>query len=294
MPIIKTNHIELYYDTFGEAYHPPLLLIMGACTQSINWPDVFCEKLAAQGFYVIRYDHRDTGQSSYIIFEMNPYTIDDMMQDAIDLMNSLQLKRFHVMGLSLGGPIAEWLSVKYPDRIQSITLIATSCDFNTMNRSFAGLPHLAGALSPVKAIYLEWMQSFSNQPTLTFDELVDFRVKGWHILNGFKAPFDVHLNRSLQIKYLQRARHPASHLNHLKVCISAEPIISWLPSQIKHPALVIHGTEDPIFPIDHGRKLSELISGSVYVELDGFGHVPNSIYDDTIIQSFLTLTQRST
>lgn len=293
MPIIKTNAIEIYYDSFGEVSDPPLLLIMGACTQSINWPDLFCEKLAAKGFYVIRYDHRDTGQSSYIDFDIHPYSIEDMMQDAIDLMNALHLKRFHVMGLSLGGPIAELLSVKYPDRVQTITLIATTCDFHTMNRSFAGLPHQPGSLSPVKPIYLEWMKSFTTHPPLNFEEMVEFRARGWQILNGFKTPLDATQNRDMQTQYLLRARHPTSHLNHIKVCHEAEYIVSQLPANIKHPTLVIHGTEDPILPVDHGRKLAELISGSTYLELDGFGHIPNAIFDDNIIHSFLRVTRAS-
>jgi pimeloyl-ACP methyl ester carboxylesterase len=94
-----------------------------------------------------------------------------------------------------------------------------------------------------------------HHPHLTFDELVDLRVKGWHIMSGFKAHFDTDQHRIMHKQYLQRARHPESHLNHLNICTSAESLISRLPSQVKHSTLVIHGTEDPIFPIDHGRKL---------------------------------------
>lgn len=290
MPIINANNIDIWYDTFGKPENPALLLVMGACCQSINWPQVFCEKLAAHGYYVIRYDHRDTGLSSTFDFSTHPYTIEDMMQDAASLMESLRIKQYHVMGLSMGGPISELLSVTYPDRVLTITLVATTCDFLTMNRSFAGLPHQAGTLSPIKPIYLDWMKKFESNPPITQDEMVELRVEGWHILSGFKARFDEAQHRIMQKDYVTRAKNPASHLNHLHICISSESLVSALPSQVMCPTLVIHGTEDPIFPVDHGRTLANKIKDAHYLELDGFGHVPNSVYDDEIIRGLSKLT----
>ena len=102
------------------------------------WPTEFCEKLADTGFYVIRYDHRDTGFSAYCDFEKNPYTLLDMAKDGAGLLDSIGVQKAHVVGLSMGGPITELIAVNFPEKVLSITLMATSPDFRPMNLAFAG------------------------------------------------------------------------------------------------------------------------------------------------------------
>lgn len=117
MPIAKANNIDIWYETFGNINDEPLLLIMGGCCQGILWPTEFCKQLAASGFYVIRYDHRDTGLSTYFDYEKHPYDIRDLTEDAIGLIDYLKIKKCHAVGLSMGGPISELLSIKYPSKL---------------------------------------------------------------------------------------------------------------------------------------------------------------------------------
>ena len=138
--IASVNTINTWYETFGKKNNPALLLIMGACTQGILWTTEFCELLSARGFFVIRYDHRDVGLSTYFNFEKEPYDLLDMAKDAVGLLDYLKISSAHLLGLSIGGPIAELISIHFSDKVLTLTLIATSYDFRPMNRAYAGLP----------------------------------------------------------------------------------------------------------------------------------------------------------
>lgn len=190
MPIAKINNIEIWYETFGDKKDEAILLIMGACCQGILWPTEFCEMLASEGFYVVRYDHRDTGQSTFFDFEKNPYSIEDLAQDAIELLNFLNIEKFKLIGLSLGGPIAELISVNLPKRTIGMMLIASSCDFRPGNLAFAGKAAEPNSLSRTRDVYLQWMNSFLSKPPKTVENYINFRVEGWRIMNGNKIPFE--------------------------------------------------------------------------------------------------------
>lgn len=283
MSIATVNGLELWYETIGNNNNPAILLIMGGCSQGILWPTEFCNLLADSGFYVIRYDHRDTGQSSFFDYQTNPYTIEDMMIDAIGLLDYLQIEQFQLMALSMGVPIAELMAVNYPKRTKSLVLISSSCDFRPMNRAYAGLPQEEGMLPPPKEVYLQWMNKFVSTPPKNDEELIQFRVEGWQILNGNKIPFEKDLYYQLQQEYIQRARDPNSHLNHVNACYASEELVKAIPSKITVPTVVIHGTEDPILPPEHGQALASKIKNARYVLLDGYGHVPNSYFYEQLI-----------
>lgn len=285
MPIAKINNVEIWYETFGKQTDVPILLIMGACCQAILWPTEFCEMLAAEGFYVIRYDHRDTGLSTFFDFEKNPYTIQDMAQDAIELLNFLNIEKFLLIGLSLGGPIAELVSVKLPTRTMGMLLIASSCDFRSSNLAFAGAPPEPNRLSRPKDVYLQWMSLFLSKPPKTIQEQIKLRVEGWKILSGNKVPFEEARYYELNKEFIDRARHPESHLNHLKICHTAEELIRTVPSKVTVPTVVMQGSEDPLFPEDHGESLAKSIKNSKYILVEGLGHVPNKHFYRTFIDA---------
>lgn len=290
MTIARVNNIEIWYETFGNRADKAVLLVMGACCQSILWPTEFCEMLASKGFYVIRYDHRDTGQSSHFAFEKNPYSIEDMAQDAIELLNFLDIKKFILAGLSLGGPIAEIISVKEMQRTNHMLLIATSCDFRPMNLAYAGLAPESNQLPSTKDIYLQWIKRFTSCPPKTEEEYIQFGVEGWKILSGNHVPFEHDLYIKLNKECMNRARHPTSHVNHLQVCRSAEEIIRTIPLRVTVPTVIIHGSEDPIFPEDHGKALARKIKHAKYILAEGFGHVPNRHFYELMIDQ---ITQKN-
>jgi pimeloyl-ACP methyl ester carboxylesterase len=145
---LSAGEVEIWYETFGKKEEPAVLLISGATAQGSMWPSEFCQKLAGKGFFVIRYDHRDTGRSTHIDYETEPYDLLDMAKDASELLDKLAVKRAHLVGSSLGSAIAQILSVHYPDKVSSMTLMATTADSRPLHLALQGLPAEEGTLPP--------------------------------------------------------------------------------------------------------------------------------------------------
>lgn len=282
--IAKANGIEIWYEAFGQKENPALLLIMGAGCQGILWPTEFCERLASEGFYVVRYDHRDAGLSTCFDFEKDPYDLLDMSKDAIGLLDFLDVEKAHLLGLSMGGPIAELLSVHFPERILSIALAATSSNFDSTIRGFDGLPAIDGALSPPREDFLIWIKEFLKLQPQTETEKLEARLLEWRTLNGSAVPIEEERCRQIHTEFLQRLRHPSSIYNHLLAIRGSLDLIREVPIHVKVPAVIFHGSEDPIYPPDHGKALAAAIPHSKFVFIEGFGHVPNGRFYDLMIR----------
>ncbi len=124
--MIDSNGIRLWTEDFGDPNDPTLLLVMGASAQGIQWPEPFIEAFVARGFYVIRYDNRDTGQSTCFDFATSPYTLDDLANDAVGVLDAYGVRAAHVAGASMGGMITQTLMIRYPHRLKSATIIMSS------------------------------------------------------------------------------------------------------------------------------------------------------------------------
>ncbi|MBA3956916.1 MAG: alpha/beta hydrolase [Parachlamydiaceae bacterium] len=276
--IAKTNEIETWYETFGEKENPALLLAMGGLCQGILWPKEFCEQLAEQGFFVIRYDYRDSGLSTCFDYTSHPYDLLDMAKDAIGLLDFLKIKTANVCGLSMGGPVAELMAVHFPDRVHSLTLIATSCDLRPSSLAYDKQSSNETSLPRPTENYLKWMHRFLQKVPQNESEKLDQRVECWSILNGSVAPFEEERYRELHAEFLRRLRHPESLTNHLEAIKSSFQMIVDVPFHVTVPTVVIHGTEDPILQPIHGETLAKSISGAKFVLVEGFGHVPNRLF----------------
>lgn len=282
--IAKANGINIWHETFGDEKDPALLLVMGGLCQGILWPTEFCEQLSEAGFYVIRYDHRDSGYSTCFDFKKQPYNLLDMAKDAVGLLDFLKIEKAHVLGLSMGGPIVELLSVHFPKRVLTLTLMASSCDFRPCTLAFEQVYPTDLTLSKPKDAYLKWMHGFVNRAPQTFDEQLQDRVKAWSILNGTITPFEERKYREIHAEFLSRLRYPESMLNHIQAIKNSFEMILEVPSKVRVPTLVIHGTEDPLLPPDHGEALSRAINDSRYVLVQGMGHVLNQQFYDLIVK----------
>lgn len=285
--VTKVNGIDIWYETFGIKKNKPLLLIMGGCCQGVLWHKEFCDSLASEGFYVIRYDHRDTGLSSCFDFKKKPYDLMDMAKDAVSLLDAIGVEKAHVFGVSLGAFIAEIMAGFFSHRVNSILLLGSSCEIRPMNLAYAGKSQEESAIfSPPKQKYLNWMREFMKEPPQTFEEKVCQRIEGWNQLNGYEYPLDGKINREIQEEFLTRLRNPKVILNHIFVLnnLKSEMLIRYIPSKIKTPAVILHGSEDPIFPYDHGLALSQKIQNSEYIFIEGMGHIPSDHFYDLYIK----------
>lgn len=289
--IINTSSMEIWYESFGKREDPCLLLIMGGGCQGILWPDLFCEKLASLGFFVLRYDNRDVGLSSYFDYEKKPYNLMDMAQDAVDFLDALRISKAHVLGTSMGGAIAQLMAVHFPEKVHSLSLIATTCDFRNianaiLEEPLTNLPRP----SPSKEC-LQWISLFSqHHPHLTWIQKIRTQLDGWKILNGPEVPFDSKYYSKMMLKTIWRQRSYNALLNHVSALLSSVDLLLHTQGKIQVPTLVFQGEKDPIFPLGHGEFLSQTIPLGELCLIDKMGHNLNACFYEPIlgrISSFL-------
>lgn len=283
--IAQANGIEIWYETFGSSKDPAFVLMMGGggC-QGVLWPVDFCEKLAQKGFYVIRYDNRDAGFSTCFDFHKSPYTLLDITKDTVGLLDHLKIQKAHFFGVSMGGLVAKIMAAYYPERTISIAFMASTCDVRPMNLALQGLPPEEGLLSSPFENYLAAIQQVTKNASKTEEGELEQRVAIWHMMSGSKIPFDKDFYRSLHKECLLRTKRPDVLMNHFLCSALSEELVRQVPSQITVPALIIQGSEDPVFRPDHGEALAKAIPGSTYVFVKDLGHVPNKYFDEFFIE----------
>ncbi len=288
---IKANGIDLWFESFGNPYHPAFLLIMGGCCQGILWPTDFCTELAKKGFHVIRYDHRDAGESTCFNFDEHPYSHMDMAKDALGLLNALKIESAHIFGLSTGGSIGQIMAAHFPDKVKTLGLIATSTDFEPMDRALQGKPPLENALSGPSDDYLSAMDDFiRNQPD-TKEAEIEQRIAIWQLLNGSAVPLEKKSQWTLHQEFLDRLHWRPGLEHHLKANFLSEDLLRNSAQHIHVPTVIFQGSEDPIFQPDHGEALAKAIDGARTLLLEGHGHVPNPQFFSIIIEQ-LTLNAK--
>ena len=251
--------VEICSETFGRRGDPAVLLIMGAMASMLWWPDEFCRRLAAAGRFVIRYDNRDTGRSPGYEPGTATYTGDDLAADAVGVLDEHGVERAHVVGMSMGGGIAQVVALAYPDRVASVTAISASP---------IGEQH--GDLPGPRPEYMEHAAAFEDLDWSDTQAVANLIVEDARQLAGTRHPFDEAAARELVTRDLERAIDPARLANHGSVG-DGEPQ-ARRPDEIAAPLVVIHGTADPLFPYPHGVALAEAVPGSPLVTIEGGGH----------------------
>ena len=271
MPTANVNNIEIEYETIGNPISKPLLLIAGLGSQLLAWSDEICENLANHGFFVIRFDNRDVGLSTKFedaglpnFVEINaayargetpevPYTLEDMADDAVGVLDTLNIDKAHLCGASMGGMIAQILAYKHPSRVLSLTVIMST----------TGNPDLPQAKPEIMA------QFFAPVPSERKAYIVEM-VKRDSLIHGTFA-YDEDQSREYRTKEYDRSYYPegiARQLAAMAVPGNIKPKIS----AIQAPTLVIHGREDPFNPVEAGKDVATAISGAELLILDGMGH----------------------
>ncbi len=289
--MVEANDIDIWTEDFGDPSHTPLLLIMGATASGIYWHEDFVQRLVERNRYVIRYDNRDTGQSTCFNFDQAPYSLDDMAADAVGVLDAYVIPSAYVAGASMGGMIVQALVLQHRARINSATIIMSSPLSGGGEQPELSADDLPGPDPDRMA------RSMANQmnPEETREARIGQRVQLFEMLAGNAEEFDTERQRSIATREVDRANNFDAMNNHaLAIGISSPMDRRNGLSQIDVPALVIHGTEDPILPYAHGVSLAETIPGAKLLTLDRAGHEMPDMYVDEIVDSMIQISGAST
>jgi pimeloyl-ACP methyl ester carboxylesterase len=281
LQMVKANGVGLCVQTFGDGGDPALLLIAGAANSMDWWQDGLCERLADGGCFVIRYDHRDTGQSATYPPGAPGYDGRDLSEDALRVLDALGVSSAHMAGMSMGGGIAQELALLYPDRVASLTLISSS---PAVARE-TGAPELPPPSDEMRQRFAEPLPQpdWSDRAAV-----VDYLIEDWRPYYGSEG-FDETALRELAARVVERTTNIASSMTNHWVMEHGEPVQGRL-GEIQRPALVVHGTDDPLFPFAHGEALAAEIPGARLLPLAGFGHeYPPPATWDRVVPAILRL-----
>jgi pimeloyl-ACP methyl ester carboxylesterase len=260
--------IELCYETFGDPSDPTALLIMGLATQMIGWPDDFCRQLADRGFHVVRFDNRDIGRSTHL--DAKPptlgqmirrskraasYTLEDMAEDTAGLMRELDLAPAHVIGASMGGMIAQELTVRHPETVLSLTSI-----MSTTGNRWVGQPAL------------RLMPMLASRPAKGREATIERAEKVFTAIGSKGLERDMDHVRDVAGRSFDRGRGDAAGQARQLAAITASGDRTRSLRRITVPTVVIHGTDDPLIRPSGARATVRAIPRAELVEIEGMGH----------------------
>jgi pimeloyl-ACP methyl ester carboxylesterase len=282
MPKIEANGIDIEYDCFGHTDAEAVLLISGLGTQMTRWSETFCQMLAERGYRVIRFDNRDAGLSTHFDGASMPdlaaiagaasrgetpdvpYTLFDMANDAVSLLDSLMIKRAHVVGRSMGGMIAQLVASEHPERVLSLVCMMSS----TGNRD---LPQTSPEVMAA-------MTSPAPHPLKDEQGYLAHCVAFSRVIAGRGRPFDESAQRDQALAEVKRAYNPSGFWRHI-AAIAASGDLRPRLANISAPTLVLHGSDDPLVPPQAGKDTAANIKGAKLLIVKGMGHdFPPSLF----------------
>jgi pimeloyl-ACP methyl ester carboxylesterase len=280
--LVRANGVDLCVETFGDASSPSLLLIAGAAMAMDWWEDGFCEQLAAGPRHVIRYDHRDTGESVSYPSGSPGYTGADLVADAIGVLDALGIAQAHLVGMSMGAGIVQHAALVHPERVASLTLMSTSPAVSDASRP---------SLPPPSPRLAEHFADPPPQPDWTDREAVIDYVAADQLAYVGSLPVDEAELRALVARIVERTTSVEASMANHPPPDEGDAVRARL-DEIRVPTLVVHGTEDPLFPIEHGEQLAAEIPGARLLRLDGMGHqVPPPQLWDRVVPAILEHTE---
>jgi pimeloyl-ACP methyl ester carboxylesterase len=272
------NGIELAYETIGDPSNPPLLLVMGLGTQLIHWDLELCELFAERGFYVIRFDNRDAGRSTYVDAPVPnirramaglkidaPYLLDDMADDAFGLLDHLGIEAAHVAGASMGGMIAQTMAIRRPERVLSLTSI-----MSTTGERRAGRPKMR-----------VWGVLLRRAPR-DKEAAVEYFVRVFRMIGSKGFPADEDRIRAHAAEAYDRGHSPAGTGRQLAAIMASGDRTARLRG-LQVPTLVFHGRDDPLVPFRGGRATADAIPGARLIAIPGMGHdLPRQVWPQLV------------
>ncbi|MGQ2910632.1 alpha/beta fold hydrolase [Aeromicrobium sp.] len=282
--------IDLCFETFGDPSDPPVLLVMGLGGPMGWWDSEFCERLVARGYFVIRYDNRDTGRSTKLRqhrvsridilkavagLAKAPYSIGDLATDAFGLLDHLGIDAAHVVGVSMGGMIVQTMAVAEPDRVLSLTSIMSTTGKRTV-----------GYQNP------KILPALLSKAGHTRDEYVARSLRGTSMISSPDFPTDEEFARNRAYETYDRG-WSAGGVTRQLMAILTQPDRTLDLEALDVPSTVIHGLKDPLVHRSGGRATAAALKGSEHLEIAGMAHdLPSQLYD-TIIDAVVRTVERA-
>jgi len=294
--VAEANGLELAYEDMGDVLHPPIILVMGLSAQLTLWPLGFCEGLVAEGHRVIRFDNRDIGLSSKLsdlkvkgpvwkrmvraqlgLSSPVPYTLMDMADDVLGLLDFLQIRRAHIVGASMGGMITQIFAAKYPDRVRSVGII-----FSSTNQAL---------LPPPKSSALKLLTSGPGKGA-TSEQYIAHSAKFMRAIHSPNYSFsDAELLEMARASHA-RSFYPAGVLRQYNAILGTGSLRPYA-KRITKPTVVIHGDADPLVRPACGRAVARAVPRSQWLLVKGMGHdLPPGVWP-VITQALITNMMRS-
>ncbi|MGW0579192.1 alpha/beta fold hydrolase [Streptomyces sp. NPDC002920] len=267
--------VRLWTEAHGPADAPPLLLIMGAQAPALGWPDEFVGLLARR-HRVIRYDHRDTGRSTWG-YDERPYPVTALAEDAVAVLDAWGVDRAHVVGMSLGGMLAQLLLADHPERLRTATLIGTgslsSAAFRRPDGASVPAEQLPG---PDRALLEFWSRPVPDDIDPAAE--LDRRVEHWRLLGGDVLPFDADDARDRERRIIAHTGRYRAGSAHARADVSGMDRTGAL-ARNDVPVLVVSAPADPVYPPPHPEHLVQTIRGARLIEVPGMGHaLPRTVH----------------
>ena len=266
------NGIQIEYETFGNPSGRPLLLIIGLGAQMIHWDDDLCQDLAKRGHYVIRFDNRDVGLSTKFeeagvpnlveIFGKiiqgekvkPPYTLDDMADDAVGLLDALGIRKAHICGMSMGGMIAQTVAIRHLPRVLSLTSIYST----------TGNPDVPQPKPEVLGLLI-------TPPPREREAFIEHMLGVFKAIAGPGFAVDEKWTRKIAAGSYDRCFCPQGMARQLVAILTHGDRGPALAS-VKVPTLVIHGTDDPLVSVEGGKATAKAVPGAQLMLIEGMGH----------------------
>ncbi|MGR4863672.1 alpha/beta fold hydrolase [Caulobacter sp. LARHSG274] len=281
MPTAAANGIEIAYETSGPETGEVVLLIMGLAQQLTRWPPSLIDRLVEEGFRVVRFDNRDIGLSTRFdaagtpdlpaVFGALargdepdlPYRLDDMADDAVGLLDALGIARAHLVGVSMGGMIAQTVAVRHPARALSLVSVMST----------TGNPAVPPARPEVQAVL------FARPAAADLDSLTDHALRAQIAVQSPAWPVDPAIERPRLRSDIERAYHPAGIARQMAAAIASGDRRRAL-SAIAVPTVVLHGADDPLVSVEGGRDTAASIPGAELRIIAGLGHdLPDAVHE---------------
>jgi pimeloyl-ACP methyl ester carboxylesterase len=277
--MVRANGVDLRAQTFGDPRHPALLLIAGAASSMKRWPEEFCAGLAEAGRFVIRYDNRDTGRSSVFPVGAPGYSIRDMADDAVGVLDAYGVERAHVAGWSMGGMITQNIAIYHPNRIRSAFLFGTTPDGSAIACAATGAGTGSATLSGPPQQALDLFAFLATVDWRDEAQAIDAWLREDLVLLGPGDTPRPDIDRVNVTLVVREARDIVAHRKNHGVVVATSYWRDRL-NDIRTPTLVMHGTHDYCLGLDHAQALASEIPGARLVVVEGMGHVlsPTSGY----------------